>query len=166
MQVVEGVFELQMPPVLLGYSQQQQQAPLLSVYVVLKPNIAVPRAVSDDLPAGDDDALVRYAQQWLAEVTGMRHCKTRHVQVVVTSTAGHSVFLPRYVHPLAPPEHMRSKGEMAELCPCTGTRPLPKGLEPMLMDSRTRFHPYFNTCVSVSRIQPIVGVVIPFGTAC
>jgi hypothetical protein len=60
--------------------------------------------------AGEDDALVRYAARWQVEVAAPKHCKSRHARALVVASSGRSVFLPRFLAPLPPPEHVVPRG--------------------------------------------------------
>jgi len=48
-QTVDGTFELQVPPVLLGYTASAATAPLLSVYICLSPNIMLPKVINEEV---------------------------------------------------------------------------------------------------------------------
>ncbi|KAK3278279.1 hypothetical protein CYMTET_13774 [Cymbomonas tetramitiformis] len=110
---LNGVFELDVPPLLLGYSGAPEKA-MLRLYIVLKPGLAVPPGLSDDIPNGEDDALVRYAQKWQSEVRAVKACKLRTCKVIALTSSGSGVFLPRLVHALSPPPLLQRRGEAQE----------------------------------------------------
>jgi hypothetical protein len=73
---------------------------------------------------GEDDAMVRYAHKWQAEATNRRQCKARHARALVMTSSGRSVFLPRFLTPLAPPDHLVPHGlavtDVRSRFPCGG----------------------------------------------
>jgi coiled-coil and C2 domain-containing protein 2A len=151
-QTVDGTFELQVPPVLLGYTASTAARPLLSVYICLSPNIMLPKSINEEVcrgrrlrcylvfgiwctepirphwmtqvVGGEDDAMVRYAQKWQADATKPRQCKARHARALVMTSSGRSVFLPRFLTPLAPPDHLVPHGlavtDVRSPLPCGG----------------------------------------------
>jgi len=54
--------------------------------------------------------MVRYAHKWQADATKPKHCKARHARALVMTSSGRSVFLPRFLTPLAPPDHLVPHG--------------------------------------------------------
>jgi coiled-coil and C2 domain-containing protein 2A len=116
--VIEGVFQLNVPPALLGYTFKRggdnedsaPSTPLLSVYIVLKPSLMVPKTFQETVNTGEDDALVRYSQKWSKEIVSLNMLHTRGIKCIVSTTSGLSVFLPRFVHPLSAPPGVLSSG--------------------------------------------------------
>ena len=51
-----------MPPVLLGYAQQSHQPPSLSMYLSLKPRLAPPAQLPEDVISGEGEDITRHAR--------------------------------------------------------------------------------------------------------
>ena len=85
-----------------------QVRPSLSVYVQFNPTLAKPEPAPTDPGMGEDDALLRHAHRWEAEVRSAgRQCKQRPYRAAATDVQGRSVLLPRYVAPVALPPGFR-----------------------------------------------------------
>ena len=124
---VEGMFRLDTPPVNLGYVTRDRGVPGNSgdglkghlknraanstwcyLMVTLDPALATPADVdmASSVPTqGEPTKLLRHAEQW---VKGIKKKNERtanaNLQVIGTNIDGAAVFIPRFLHPQAPPD--------------------------------------------------------------
>ncbi|GMH34202.1 hypothetical protein BSKO_02036 [Bryopsis sp. KO-2023] len=105
---VEGTFELEAPPVHLGYQRERYgRSPILGVFVTLKPELQKPSAKGEERRSGEQEELSRHATRWHSQVAAIDHCSRRHICCIAIDTDGTSSLLPRYVAatPLPPSLH-------------------------------------------------------------
>eukprot|EP00198_Chlamydomonas_reinhardtii_P008597 XP_001697934.1 predicted protein [Chlamydomonas reinhardtii] len=105
MQVLEGTFKLEAPPVVLGYVQTSQRPSTVSIYMTLRPRLAAPAGEMDErITSGEQEQVNRHAQRWRAALLGRAECRSRVIKVMAVDADGAAVLVCRYVAPtLLPP---------------------------------------------------------------
>ncbi|KAG2451720.1 hypothetical protein HYH02_003500 [Chlamydomonas schloesseri] len=98
MQVLEGTFKLESPPVVLGYVQTSQRPATISIYMTLRPRLAAPAGDMDErVTSGEQEQVNRHAQRWRAALLGRAECRSRVVKVMAVDADGAAVLVCRYV---------------------------------------------------------------------
>ncbi|GLI71606.1 hypothetical protein VaNZ11_016870 [Volvox africanus] len=106
MQVLEGTFKLEAPPVVLGYVQTSDRPPTLTVHMTMRPRLAAPAGEVDERVVSSEQAQVnRHAQKWLAALLARPECRSRILKVMAVDADGAAILLCRYIAatPLPPP---------------------------------------------------------------
>jgi hypothetical protein len=60
-QVLEGTFKLETPPVMLGYVQPSDRPPCISLFMSLRPRLAPPAGIPEDVISGEAEEITRHA---------------------------------------------------------------------------------------------------------
>lgn len=109
--VVEGPFEVHVPPVLLGYVQHSNRPPTLHAYITLRPALAPPPSTDvDGRLSGEQEDVAQLHQEWIAEVRDLVQCRGRHIKAMAVDTEGVCNLLPRYLAPCALPPWLSGEG--------------------------------------------------------
>ncbi|PNH06620.1 hypothetical protein TSOC_007004 [Tetrabaena socialis] len=109
--VLEGTFKLEAPPVVLGYVQTSDRPATISLYMTLRPRLAAPAGELDErITSGEQEAVNRHAQKWLAGLLGRPECRSRVLKVMAVDADGAAVILCRYVSPTPLPPALARLG--------------------------------------------------------
>ena len=60
-QVLEGVFKLEAPPVILGYQQVSDRPPCVHLCMALRPQVVPPSLVEDERISGEAEDITQHA---------------------------------------------------------------------------------------------------------
>ncbi|GFR45894.1 hypothetical protein Agub_g7350 [Astrephomene gubernaculifera] len=100
LQVLEGTFRLETPPVVLGYVQTSDRPATLSLHLTLRPRLAAPAGEVDErVTSGEQQQVNRHAQKWLAGLLARPECRSRVLKVMAVDADGAALLLCRYVAP-------------------------------------------------------------------
>ncbi|GIL90780.1 hypothetical protein Vretifemale_18510, partial [Volvox reticuliferus] len=106
LQVLEGTFKLEAPPVVLGYVQTSDRPSTLTVHMTMRPRLAAPAGEVDERVVSSEQAQVnRHAQKWLAALLARPECRSRILKVMAVDADGAAILVCRYIAatPLPPP---------------------------------------------------------------
>ncbi|KAJ9514810.1 hypothetical protein QJQ45_028482, partial [Haematococcus lacustris] len=97
MQVLDGTFKLEVPPVMLGYALQSEQPPCITMYLSFRPALAPPCDQPETGLSGEQEDVTRHAKTWVAELQGLAQCSTRVLRAMAVDTEGTSLLITRYI---------------------------------------------------------------------
>lgn len=110
LQVLQGVFRLNTPPVLLGYKQDSERPPCVSIYASFKPRLAPPAPEApEELRTGEEEEIASHAARWVSTVMSMPQARGRAVKAMVVDSEGTAHLICRYLGPTAMPPLPPSK---------------------------------------------------------
>eukprot|EP00775_Hariotina_reticulata_P004277 gene4277-4531_t len=102
-EVVDGVFKLEVPPVLLGYLQESARPASLALYLTLKPRLAPPAEADEQRVSGEQEDVARHARKWVAGIRGLPQCRGRIIKALAVDPDGVGTLVCRYLAPAALP---------------------------------------------------------------
>lgn len=109
MQVLEGVFKLEVPPVLLGYVQSSDRPPCVHLHLALRPQLAPPSIVDSEVAriSGEAEEVARLASRWQLDALEVHAgCAGRVVKGMAVDADGTSVLVTRFVSPTPLPPNL------------------------------------------------------------
>ncbi|KAG2484062.1 hypothetical protein HYH03_017082 [Edaphochlamys debaryana] len=128
LQSLDGIFKLEVPPVILGYVQTSERPPTISVFLTMRPRLAAPAGEVDErITSGEQEQVNRHAQRWLAELLAKPQCRSRVLKVMAVDADGAAVLLCRYVSPTPLPP------SIAQLVRDGGTAAAAGGVEALML---------------------------------
>ncbi len=96
--------QLEVPPVVLGYTAAGAQPATLHVHAALRPHLVPPTpAERDPLACGETSEVVRHARRWAAAVSVQPQCQRRQVAAMAVDMRGVGALITRFVAPLMLP---------------------------------------------------------------
>uniref|UniRef100_A0A7S3R2T6 C2 domain-containing protein n=1 Tax=Dunaliella tertiolecta TaxID=3047 RepID=A0A7S3R2T6_DUNTE len=106
MQVMEGTLRLEVPPVLLGYTQLSERPPCVTLCLSLRPRLAPPPAAPEALLSGEVEEVTRHARMWISDLIVLPQCRTRVIRALAMEPDGTSLLVTRFVAPTPLPPHL------------------------------------------------------------
>lgn len=122
---VDGTFRLNKPAVLLGYtyegrlvqsdssqfveSNNVQENTYLTLFVTMEPQLATPEPFNEKFESMETEQLLVESDKWLVEIE--RKFPNRSYMTTVINLEGLSIFVTRYIKPLAPPDVIKAGGD-------------------------------------------------------
>ncbi|GLC45379.1 hypothetical protein PLESTM_001726300, partial [Pleodorina starrii] len=128
LQVLEGTFKLEAPPVVLGYVQTSDRPSTLTLHMTMRPRLAAPAGEADERVTSSEQAQVnRHAQKWLAALLTRQECRSRTLKVMAVDADGAALLICRYIAPvpLPPP--------LAQLAAAGGNVAAAGGVEALML---------------------------------
>ncbi|XP_069126927.1 coiled-coil and C2 domain-containing protein 2A-like isoform X2 [Argopecten irradians] len=124
---IEGTFCLKSPPVLLGYTHDQnmgadtdinigskEENTYLSLFITIEPPLSPAEPMKERFSTNEAEDLLQYAEKWQTELE--EKFPKREFKTTVVNVNGKSVFITRYFKELKPPEELLadSKNQKAD----------------------------------------------------
>ncbi|XP_062506752.1 coiled-coil and C2 domain-containing protein 2A-like [Corticium candelabrum] len=127
---VDGTFQLSVPPVLLGYTQDTYSVPrgprpmfdialdshnrtFLSLFITIEPPLPPLPPLRGEFDSNEDPKLLRNGQLW--EESFSETFKRREIQTTAVDINGKRVFITRYISPQKPPDEVLLGNEPGSL---------------------------------------------------
>ena len=113
--LLQGRFHVNVPLISPGYVREQASsavavehispyAPtMLELYITTRPALEPPRAVAEKTSSRETPEFLAYARKWEKAVRAMSAFGKRNLEVLVADQSRTSVFVCRYIRPVAPP---------------------------------------------------------------
>ncbi|EFJ49224.1 hypothetical protein VOLCADRAFT_90164 [Volvox carteri f. nagariensis] len=128
LQVLEGTFKLEAPPVVLGYVQTSDRPATLTLHMTMRPRLAAPAGELDERVTSSEQAQVnRHAQKWLAALLARPECRSRILKVMAVDADGAAVLVCRYIAPMPLPP------PLAQLVAAGGDAAAAGGVEALML---------------------------------
>ncbi|KAF5837475.1 hypothetical protein DUNSADRAFT_4277 [Dunaliella salina] len=107
MQVMEGTLRLEVPPVLLGYTQLSERPPCVTLCLSLRPKLAPPPVAPEALLSGEVEEVTRHARTWINDLIMLPQCRTRVMRAMAMEPDGTALLVTRFVAPTPLPPHLQ-----------------------------------------------------------
>ncbi|GLC45458.1 hypothetical protein PLESTM_001738000 [Pleodorina starrii] len=128
LQVLEGTFKLEAPPVVLGYVQTSDRPSTLTLHMTMRPRLAAPAGEMDERVTSSEQAQVnRHAQKWLAALLTRQECRSRTLKVMAVDADGAALLICRYIAPIPLPP------PLAQLAAAGGNVAAAGGVEALML---------------------------------
>ncbi|GAX76484.1 hypothetical protein CEUSTIGMA_g3929.t1 [Chlamydomonas eustigma] len=99
MQVLEGIFKLDSPPVILGYHQASDRPPCIHLSLALRPHVVPPSLIEEERINGEAEDIAVLAQRWQSNVLALPLCKRRVIRAMGIDSDGTSILVTRFLSP-------------------------------------------------------------------
>ncbi|KAJ3413142.1 Coiled-coil and C2 domain-containing protein 2A [Chytridiales sp. JEL 0842] len=115
---IEGAFQVEIPPVLLGYEKDPTAGPidnsvllgvgstketLINLFITLEPPLVQPSPLNLKFISDEEERLLRYSTQWVQSVTRFN---TRPVLATTLDMTGQTTFICRFIRRQKPPPNL------------------------------------------------------------
>ncbi|XP_064486187.1 coiled-coil and C2 domain-containing protein 2A-like isoform X2 [Ornithodoros turicata] len=105
---IEGTFQLDVPPVLLGYKHESKSVTCVSLFITIEPPLQLPDPIGPRCESDEPPDLLKRAQEF--QEAFQTKYPNRFIKALAMDVNGKWVFIPRYLHPISPPEELLLEG--------------------------------------------------------